>query len=96
MIVNDRVLVPMRAVFEALGCGVEWNGETKTVTASNGDDTIILKIDDDTMLKNDEKITLDAPAELDGDFTMVPLRAVSEALDRAVSWDGETRTVTIE
>lgn len=96
VIVNDRVLVPMRAVFEALGCEVEWDGNEKTVTASNGNDTIILKIDDDTMLKNNEKITLDAPAELDDGFTMVPLRAVSEALARAVSWDGETRTVTIE
>ncbi|MBQ2669469.1 MAG: hypothetical protein IJG06_01705, partial [Clostridia bacterium] len=26
---NDRTLVPMRAIFEALGAKVNWDGETK-------------------------------------------------------------------
>jgi len=32
MVVNDRTLVPLRAVAELLGADVNWNGETKTVT----------------------------------------------------------------
>lgn len=31
-IVDGRTLVPVRAVSEALGCTVEWDGETRTVT----------------------------------------------------------------
>ena len=29
---NDRVLVPMRTVFEALGCDVSWNPEEYSVS----------------------------------------------------------------
>ena len=28
---NDRTLVPLRVIFEALGAGVEWDGATQTV-----------------------------------------------------------------
>ena len=33
IIQKDRVLVPMRVIFEALGATVDWNAQTKTVTA---------------------------------------------------------------
>ena len=33
MIINDRTMVPMRFIFEALGAEVEWDGKTQTVTA---------------------------------------------------------------
>ena len=33
VIINDRTMVPMRAIFEKLGASVSWDGETKTVTA---------------------------------------------------------------
>lgn len=33
-IIDGRTLVPMRAIFEAMGAEVEWNGQTQTVTAS--------------------------------------------------------------
>ena len=29
-IINDRTMVPLRAIFEALGATVDWNQETKT------------------------------------------------------------------
>ena len=32
-IINDRTLVPMRVIFEALGASVKWDNDTKTVTA---------------------------------------------------------------
>ncbi|MBE7041985.1 MAG: hypothetical protein E7399_00620, partial [Ruminococcaceae bacterium] len=40
VIENDRTLVPLRAIFEALGAEVLWDGETSTVTATRGDITI--------------------------------------------------------
>lgn len=44
---------------------------------------------------NTEQIKLNVPAQLIGGRTLVPLRAVSEALDCEVKWDGVTRTVNI-
>ena len=39
---------------------------------------------------------MDVPSMIYHDRTYVPLRAVSEALERTVSWDDATKTVTIE
>ena len=30
-LINNRTMVPLRAIFEALGAAVEWNGDTQTV-----------------------------------------------------------------
>lgn len=48
-IINDRTMVPLRAIFEALGASVDWNQATKTVTSTKGDTTIKLTIDSNTM-----------------------------------------------
>ncbi|MCH5210776.1 MAG: hypothetical protein J1F01_07415 [Oscillospiraceae bacterium] len=112
---NDVTLVPMRAIFEALGAEVIWRSghitAKKRFVDKSGtayDDTVFLTIDSDEMLKrayqvdiiddNDpDVIKLEAPARLVNDFTFVPLRAVSEALDCDVQWNGDTipKTITI-
>ena len=94
-IINDRTMVPLRAIFEALGASVEWNQETKTVTSTKGDTTIKLTIDSNTMYVNDNAVTLDSPACVVNDRTLVPVRAISEAYKTKVDWNGDTRTVTI-
>lgn len=94
-IINDRTMVPLRAIFEALGASVEWNQETKTVTSTKGDTTIKLTIDSNTMYVNDNTVTLDSPACVVNDRTLVPVRAISEAYKTKVDWNGDTRTVVI-
>ena len=47
------------------------------------------------MTVNDEKVSLDTAPVIIDDRTLVPLRAVSEALDCNVDWDGDTKTVAI-
>lgn len=96
LIVNDRTMVPLRAVFEALGATVSWEDETKTVTAGFGNDVISLTIGMDFMNLNEEKIKLDSVAFIENDRTYVPLRAISEAFKYDVSWDGDNKTVTIK
>lgn len=95
VIVNDRTMVPLRAIFQALGAEVNWDGATQTVTATRGDTVIILVIGSPTAFKDGETVTLSQPALLLGGRTMVPLRFVSEALGAEVNWDGATQTVTI-
>lgn len=96
IIVNGRTLVPMRAVFEALGADVDWDGGTKTVTAKKGDLTVVVQIDSETMRKNNQIISLESPATLYYGTTLVPVRAVSEAFGARVSWNGTERAVYIE
>ena len=94
-IVDSRTLVPLRAIFEALGATVEWDGETRTVTSSMGSTNIKLTIDDTNLYVNGTAKTLDVPAMIIDGRTMVPARAVAEAYGCDVAWDGATSTVTI-
>ncbi len=95
IIMNDRTLVPLRAIFEALGAEVSWDDTAKTALAVKDDVKLSVKIGDSVMKANDKEIILDAPAQLVNSRTLVPLRAIAEAFGCNVEWDGETRTVTI-
>lgn len=90
-----RTFVPLRFVSEALGCQVDWDNETQTATAQREGTYIEMKIGLVTPVVNSEIKTLDAPARVVNQRTMVPLRFVSEALGEYVDWDGKTRTVYI-
>ena len=46
---KDRTLVPMRAIFEALGAEVEWENETRTATATKNGITVSVTIDSNKM-----------------------------------------------
>lgn len=92
---NGRTMVPMRKIFEALNAEVEWNGETRTVTAVKDDSEITLQVDNYTMYKNGAEETLDAAPVIVSDSTFVPVRAVSQSLNASVEWLGETQTVYI-
>jgi len=95
IIVNDRTLVPLRAIFEELGAIVNWDNDSQAVTAIKGDTTILMSIGKAEMYKNGELITLDVVPQLMGGRTLVPVRAVAEGFECDVEWKGETRTVDI-
>lgn len=95
IIKDDRTLVPVRAIFEELGAEVGWNGDTQTVTAVKGDTVIGLTIGDYAIYKNGYRKSIDVPAILVNNRVLVPVRAISEAFDCDVLWDGNTSTVVI-
>ena len=88
-------MVPLRAIFEALGASVEWNQENQMVTSVKGDKRIILVINNPAMLVNGKSVALDTPACVIDDRTLVPVRAISEAFDLYVEWDNTARKVLI-
>lgn len=96
IIKNDRTLVPLRAIFEAMGATVDWNDATKTVTSTLDSITVSLTIGSNILYKNGTAVALDVPAQLINGYTMVPARAVAEAFGADVRWDGDTRTVHIK
>lgn len=95
VIENDTTLVGFRSILEALGATVSWNEESKTVTATKDDTVIKLAIGSDTAYVNDEaQVLLAAPIIIENS-TMIPVRFISEQLGMKVSWDGETKLITI-
>lgn len=95
---NDRVLVPMRTVFEALGCDVSYNEEFDGayVYASKDKELIVHKIGSDSIFVNGDTVPMDVSSEIISGRTLVPLRAVSEALGCDVSWNPEEYSVSVE
>ena len=86
---NDRTLVPIRVITEALGGQVAWNEAAKEVTLTiNGKE---IKM---TIGKTLEKYGV-APVII-GDRTFVPVRFVADELGAVTTWDDATKTVTIK
>jgi len=95
VILQDRVLVPLRDVFEYLGFEVVWNPRTQIVTMTNRRFEIIVTIGSYSFIVNGEQRSLDAPAQIINDRTMLPIRAILESADFIVSWNNSSRTVEI-
>ena len=98
---DDRTYVPYRAVFEALGAQVAYDGATRTVTAQRDGTQVafVLGTTQVTVTENDETQTVatDAAPYIDSntDRTMVPVRFAAQALGCMVGWDQETKTVNV-
>ncbi|HEY3364121.1 MAG TPA: stalk domain-containing protein [Symbiobacteriaceae bacterium] len=96
VIANDRTLVPMRGLLEALGAKVAWDQSARMVTANLGSTEIKAVIGDPKATVNGRTVTLDVAPAIVADRTLVPLRFFAENLGMAVAWNGETRTITID
>ena len=94
-IIEGRTMVPLRAIFEALGANVEWDGGSKSIKAQKGDVSIDMQIDNKTFKVGSDEKELDVPPLIIDGRTMVPARAVAESLDCDVEWDGAGKNVII-
>ncbi len=92
---EDRVLVPLRGIADALGLNTIWNGETRSIIVTGGKKSITLAIGAKQVIVGQETVELDTAPLLAGGRTYVPVRFVSEAFGAVVDWDGSTRTVGI-
>ena len=97
VIENGRTLVPLRAIFETMGCAVYYSVDDgkQIVSARRANDNLLLTIGENKMFFNGKEITLDVPAKIKDGRTLVPLRAISEAFECDVDWAGDTKNVYI-
>ncbi len=84
---NGRTLVPVRFISESFDAKVGWDDATQTVTVEKGSTSIRLQIGSDKMIANGEEKILDVPANTYNGRTLIPLRALVEALGKQVMWD---------
>jgi hypothetical protein len=92
---DKRTLVPIRPIAEGLGFDVDWNSQTRTVTIVKGANSVKLVVSQKIAKRNGETITLDVPAQIINQRTMVPVRFIAEALNYDVNWAAATQTVLI-
>lgn len=95
-LIGGRTMVPLRMIFESMGATVDWNNDTRTVTAFNEHYYVQATINDSNMKVNGKTKALDVPPLLVGGRTLVPVRFVAEAFGAKVDWDAKTSTVYIQ
>lgn len=97
VIINDRVMVPVRAIFEAFGANLYWDEATSRITAWRATEHITLQVGSNDATISGMLHSLDAPPFIvpETGRTLVPLRFISEAFGADVAWDGNRQSVTI-
>lgn len=94
-IINDRVMVPLRGVLEALGAQVSWHESTKTIIVVKDQTEIILTVNQNSASRNGDVIPLDTPPIIRKGRTLVPLWFIGETMGTTVEWEEKTKTVFI-
>jgi len=93
---EDRTMVPIRTVVEALGPEeVVWNEEDRSVTIVVGDKSMIFKIDSMSYWVNGVEKTMGVAPVIVNERTMLPLRIIAEELAFNVNYNPLIRTVAI-
>lgn len=93
---NNRVLVPAREVFEAMGATVGWDNILKKSTIQYKNQTIVLTMNDTNATINGTQVSMDVPGKIINDKVMIPIRFVSEAMGMNVEWDSNNYAVRID
>lgn len=94
-IVNNRTIVPISFIANALNALTDWDGDLNTAYVAYQDTLVEVIIGATELYVNGEVVALDAPAAIIDDRTMVPLRAVADGLGLEVFYDDTDRTITI-
>ena len=94
-IINNRTMVPLRAISEAIDASVLWNSDDRSILLNRGDMVAMLQIGNEKLFKNDETILLDSPPIIVSDRTLVPVRAICETFGFNVEWNADERIVIL-
>ncbi len=94
-VIQGRVLVPLRGIFEQMGATVDYDARTQHIVAIRGTQAVELTIGSRQARVNDSPKLLDVPAFTINGRTMVPLRFISESLGASVQWVEASRTILI-
>lgn len=94
-LIDNRTMVPLRKIFEAMGAVVDWDDNTQTVTATKDSERVIATINNKNVYISGETKILDVPPMVVNDRTLVPVRFVAESFGANVDWVDNTQTVVI-
>jgi len=95
VLVNRTPMVPMRAVFEALGADVAWDNALGAVVARNGDHLARVHIGASFAVVNDKIVPLPEAARMERGRTMVPFALVGLFFGVDTHWDSTTNIARI-
>lgn len=98
---SDKSEYEKNGVFKYEPITIEGNYVNVITSGRNVDDSTVTKkitmtVGENKLNSGENEILLDSPAYINGEgYTMLPVRAIAEALDATVNWDENTKTVSI-
>ena len=92
---KGRVLIPVRAISDALGAETNWDGDAKKIEIIQDDKNLELTVDSRTVYVDDEPMVLDVPSRIKEGRTFVPLRFVTQAMGTSVMYSDKTGEIDI-
>ncbi|WP_096202403.1 N-acetylmuramoyl-L-alanine amidase [Bacillus sp. FJAT-45350] len=95
-IVDNHILIPFRAIGEALEIDVTWNPDTRQVFANEFETNVVFTIGDISTVINNQVINIKPAPTIVHERTVIPLRFFSETFGAEVKWDETTREVHIQ
>ncbi len=105
---QGRTLIPLRAVFEKLGCDVYWMESLEIIIIVKNDVKLLMRVGYTDFYKftgydferfkqqeDTEHDMFDVPPLIIDGRTLVPIRMVCEAMGVTVNWDEGSKTVSL-
>ena len=93
--IDGRTMLPMRGICQELGGQVTWNESARQVYVVTDTHTVVFEIGKTTGDTNGKAFTMDVAPMIINDRTVLPVRALTQALDVNLKWDDPTRTIHI-
>ena len=99
---NGTTMIPLRGLLSEMGAEIAWDGDTQSIMVNHPKAKVELQIMNPRVFVTTGgygrvRYTLKGSApKIKNSRTFIPLRFVSENLGYTVTWDGETKTITVE
>ena len=95
MFVENKMLVPVRAVLESLGANVSWNDEKYIVTVETGNTVSEIPIGASEFFVNGKGYKAEIPAQVVNGRTLIPADMLGVVGECEIVCDTEKSIVTI-
>lgn len=95
IIKDDRTLVPIRLITEALGGEVEWTDNKEPIIIKYKEHTLEFLLNSKDVVVDGIPMTTDLAPQVVNNRTLVPIRFISENLGMDIDYDDATRCVSV-
>lgn len=93
---SNRLIVPLRAIGEAMGAIVQYDPATKEIYISGRGKSLLFTLNSRTAVVDGKSVSMDTTPVVRNGRTLVPARYVGEFLGARVDWSPSLRVVRID
>lgn len=98
MMINNNINFPIINLVKSLDItddNIIWNAENKMLTLIKGDKVVQIQVGSKNITVNGTSFTMDVTTEIVNNVVMLPASWITRAFGYNISWDSNTRTISI-